>query len=363
VNTRENLRNPRQFVDTLDEVLRKEAATPDDVLVVYYSGHGLQLDGKPQLLSTGVSATARVAEDLRDNAESAQDLLEHMEQSIPNTRVLIIEACRNEPLSGAQGSSQAAKGGIAFQQDDVPNTFVMFANKPGLTTPVRSDYGLRGPFTEALAYALENSSDDITAVFEVARKKTAEISPGQEPMLYHSKNVGPVALKRASPILHDTRAKELLNNAESAYRARAWQEFSAAVSRAKVLASSTELQTRLANESDFVQSVMKAEAAELSQNWPEAAVHWQKARDLFLSREWVAMKAAVAWLLADDLFHGISALAALAARSDSETAVQARRMVADLTTSFPALKADADAAARGVEKKPAVEFEKIQHED
>ena len=136
VTTKENLRNPRQFVEALDDVLKKENATPDDLLLVYYSGHGLQLDGKSHLLSTGVSSAARVAEDLRDNAQSAEDLLAQMERAIPGTRILIIEACRDNVLSAGQGSRQAGRGGFAFQQDDVTNTFVMFANKPGLPTPV-----------------------------------------------------------------------------------------------------------------------------------------------------------------------------------------------------------------------------------
>jgi hypothetical protein len=221
-----------------------------------------------------------------------------------------------------------------------------------------------GPFTEALVYALQNSTGDIQEVYELAVKKTAEISPGQEPGIYQSKTVRPVVLRRESQVVQDTRAKELLNNAEGAYRARAWQEFHAAVTRARALASDALLQQRLTNESDFAQAVMRAEAAETSLNWSEAATNWQKARDLFAIREWVGMKAAVAWLLADDLPRGVQALAVLGAGSDSELAVRARQMVTDLTKSVPALKAEADEAAHATNKIPGgVEFAKIQKEE
>ena len=137
---RENLRGPRQFVDALDEALREGQATPDDVLFVYYSGHGLQLDGKAQLLGTGVSATPQVADDVRANAQSAEALLAHMEHAMPETRILLMESCRDALFSSPQGpDGQTQRAGFAFQQDDVPNTFVMFANKPGQPTPARSD--------------------------------------------------------------------------------------------------------------------------------------------------------------------------------------------------------------------------------
>jgi hypothetical protein len=360
VTTRENLRNPRQFTDALDEVLRKEAATPEDVLVVYYSGHGVQLDGKAQLLSTGVSPTARVAEDLRENAESAEDFLAQMERAIPGTRVLIVEACRNDPLASGQGSGQAPKGGFAFQQDDVPNTFVMFANRPGATTPVRSDYGLMGPFTESLIYALENSDGEIVDVFSTAARKTVEISSDQEPVLYHSKDITRVVLKPEAQHVRDLRAKELLNSAEPAYRAHAWEEFEAAVARAKAFASEALLQERLTREIDFARDVRAAEAAEETARWADAAAGWHKAGELFGAREWVTMKAAVASLLADDLPAGVRELAALAARSDSELAAQAKAMMAELTKAFPELEQVASAVAQDATKLTGQsEFERI----
>ena len=104
VAVRENLRGPRQFVDALDETLREHQAIPDDVLLVYYSGHGLQLDGKAQFLGTGVSAIPQVAEDVRANAQSAEGLLSHMERAIPGTRILVVDACRDCLLLGAPRS-------------------------------------------------------------------------------------------------------------------------------------------------------------------------------------------------------------------------------------------------------------------
>jgi hypothetical protein len=364
VVTKENLRSPRHFLEALDETLKKEAATPEDVLLVYYSGHGLQLDGKSHLLSTGVSATARVAEDLRDNAQSTEDLLAEMERAIPGTRILIVEACRDNVLGGGQGAAQVNRGGFAFQQDDVPNTFVMFANKPGATTPARADYGLMGPFTDSFVLALQTSGGDLLDVFSTAKQKTEEISPGQEPVLYHSKTFTSVVLRPQTGEMQDKRARELLNSAEPLYRARAWDQFTAAVTRGKALAAGEALRRRLEQESEFARHVVEAERAEETQAWAEAAERWRKAADIFAAREWVVMKAAVASLLADDLTRGVQSLAVIGARPSSPLAAQAKQMLADLTREFPALEAVASKAAS--EAPPigaAAEFETLQDKE
>jgi hypothetical protein len=364
VTVKENLRTPRQFAEALDQVLERDAR-PEDVLFVYYSGHGVQLDGKAQFLTTGVSATAQVAEDVRDNAQSAEGLLAQMERSLPGTRILLVEACRNDVFSPrASVGAQAARGGFAFQQDDVSNTFVMFANKPGLPTPVRSDTGLMGPFTEAFLYALQNApTGEILEVYDVAAKKAAELSPGQEPVLYRSRDTVPVVLRRADQKLQDTRAKDLLNAAEPLYGSRAWDQFRLTVNRGRALAADPAVQLRLTQEVAFADLVLAAEAAEGRRRWPDAATSWQTAAELFPAREWVAMKAAAAFLLADDLARAVRSLAVLATQSDSETAAQAKAMLAGLVKAFPEQEAAARKAAEGAARVSGPEFERFQDEE
>jgi hypothetical protein len=362
VTRKENLRNPRQFGAALDQVLAD--ATAEDVLLVYYSGHGVQLDGKSHLLSTGVSGAAQVVEDVRDNAQSTEELLSQMERSLPGTRILIVEACRDDVFSSRAGAaSQPARGGFAFQQDDVQNTFVMFANKPGLTTAARADSGLMGPFTDALIYALQHSTGEILDVYDVAAAKAMESSPGQEPAMYHSKAIDPVVLRRPDLTLQDTRARDLLNDAEALYRDRAWEQFQMTVNRGRVLATDPALQLRLAQEVEFVRLVMEAEAADEARRWADGAGSWQKAADLFPARQWVAMKAACSFLLADDTLRAARCLASVGAQSDIELAVRAKQLLASLVNAFPGLEAEARRAAESTARISGAEFEKYQDEE
>lgn len=365
VTIRENLSDPKQFQDALDEVLRKEKASPEDILLVYYSGHGLQLDGKAQLLGTGVSSTASRAEDVRANAQSAEGMLAQMERAVPGTRIMIVEACRNNAFaSSSDPSGQTPRSGFAFDQDDVPNTVVMFANKPGLPTPARSDYGLMGPFTDSLIYALPNSSGEIKEVFALAAKKTADISPGQEPMMYASKKLDPIVMRPHEGKLLANRAKDLLNDAEIKYRSKAWDDFLMTVKRARILASDDPaLQTRLDQEIKFVGLVMEAQKAQEAHNWKEAAVPWQQAGELFPARQWVTMNAAVAWLMADDLPAATLSLAVLGAQSEGELAQQAKQILQGILTSFPELEAAARKKAQETPKVTAIEFELIKDKE
>jgi uncharacterized caspase-like protein len=360
---KENLRTPRQFAEALDATLREHDATPEDTLLVYYSGHGLQLDGKAHLLGTGASAGARVAEDLRDNAQSAEDLVAQMERSIPSQRILIVEACRDEVFSSRSGLTQSGRGGFAFQQDDVANTFVMFANRPGATTAVRSDEGLMGPFTEALLQALQTGTGEIQEVFEAARRMAMDMSPGQEPVLYKSKVAEPVFLGHGDPDNQDRRARDLLNSAEPLYRARSWEAFRASVKRGRVLATGATLQRRLASEVEFAERILAAEVDESAARWPEAAANWEKAARLFPARPWVQLRSAIAWLIADDVARAMRPLTVVARQAEESLAEQARVMSAALVKAFPALEAEATLDAEAPAPPAGPEFELVEPEE
>lgn len=363
VVVRENLRRPQDFTEALTTALLEEKATSDDILLVYYSGHGVQIDGKSYLLGTGVSDTARVAADTRDSAQDAEKLLFEMETQPPETRIFIVEACRDNFLSAADSAAGRARQGSFAFTEDTPNTFVMFANKPGLQTPARSEYGIMGPFTEALVYALSNSSGEVLDVYRVAAEKTRELSPEQEPEEHHSHTVGKILLRPRDPAVQDKRAKDLLNGAEPLYRRREWSEFLAMVERGRILASNADLQQRFSREAAFARLAREAEGAEAGRKWSEAADRWQKAGEVFPARQWTTMKAAVEWLLAGDTAAGARALAVLSAQSEGETSGKASQMLADLLKAFPALGAEAGKAKQGATRIAEAEFEPVRHQE
>jgi len=181
--------------------------------------------------------------------------------------------------------------------------------------------------------------------------------------MHHSTSVDRVVLRQQEGKLQDDRAEDLLNAAAVQYRDRAWDRFQTFVARGRALASDPELQQRLAREVEFAGLVVTAEKLEDGHKWAAAAADWQKASEMFPARQWVTMKTAVAWLLADDLPRAVRSLAMLTAQSDSEPALQAKQMLADLVKAFPALEADARKIAQETARISGAEFEPVKRKE
>ena len=219
----EDLPRPRDFEDNIRGFLRDENARPEDILLVYDSGHGLQLEGKPQLLGTGVTATSDLTAGLRAYSEPVDRVIDIMEQAAPAARILIVDACRNNPFSGA-----ARRAGVSYQ-NEVEDSYILFADEPGKTVPARSDTEFQSPFTAGLLFALETSAGGLEERFELGRAKTRELSPDQNPQLYKSTK----SANRHKPFLDaggkraadGQSAPQLLDLARKTYEERRWSAF------------------------------------------------------------------------------------------------------------------------------------------
>jgi hypothetical protein len=333
----EDLQRPRDFQEELQTFLVAENATPEDILLVYYSGHGLQIEGKPYLLGTGVKVSGDVSASLREYSESVDDIIKKMEDAAPAARVLIVDACRNNAFA-----LTSRKAGTAFQRS-VEDTYILFADEPGKTVPARTETTLQSPFTAGLLFAFENSDEGLEKRFEIAKEKTRALNPDQAPQLLKS---DPSANRDRGFLDHAGRsaptrsAGKMLNDAEDLYRAGAWTSFRDSVRAARILSSEAALNARLDKEVQFADLVVSAQTAEAAgAKWAEAASAWQKAGSLFASRSWVLEKAALDWLLADRLQDAVSALARLQGSSSQAAADRSAKMLASLIQSYPSLEA------------------------
>jgi len=345
VSVVEDLPRPRDVEDNIRGFLRDENARPEDILLVYYSGHGLQLEGKPQLLGTGVTATSDLTAGLRAYSEPVDRVIDIMEQAAPSARVLIVDACRNNPFSGA-----ARRAGVSFQ-NEVEDTYILFADEPGKTVPARSETEFQSPFTAGLLFALETSTGGLEERFEVGRAKTRELNPDQNPQIYKSAK----SANRHKPFLDaggkraadGQSAPQLLDLSRKSYEERRWSAFEQQLRTARALSTDPQLSARLDREiqfSAFVQAAQEAEADASGPKWAEAAGAWQKAAQLFPTRIWVHEKAALCWLLADHLQEAVALVARLQARSEGSDAARYGAMLDALIKYDPALDAVAKSA-------------------
>jgi hypothetical protein len=216
-----------------------------------------------------------------------------------------------------------------------------------------------GPFTESLVYAFNNSSGEIQELFALAARKTTEISPGQEPVMHMSRKVDRIQMRPQGRKQQDNRAVELLNASEALYRDKVWDQFLATFERAQVLALDPAMQQRCSREVDWVRLVMSAEDSEKKHNWDEAAVSWEKASIIFPARQWAAMRAAVAWLMADRLDDALGTLSRVA-QAEGQFAPQANQILSELSKTYPELALKASNTAQKTSKVSGKEFELLE---
>ena len=157
-----------------------------DVSLVFYAGHGMELDGVNHLLPVD----ARLEHDsvVRYETATLDDVLASTTGA--TLRVVILDACRDNPLArsiertGAQRSM--GRGSFAELNEDLlgNQTLVAYAAKAGTTAA--DGRGRNSPYTAALLEHLEQPLE-IGMLFRRVRTSVLEATGGrQEPHEYHS---------------------------------------------------------------------------------------------------------------------------------------------------------------------------------
>lgn len=97
----------------------------DDVLV-FYAGHGLQVKGVNYL--PAVDANIRVESDVALNSLNLNQLLDRLDEAKSGVRLLLIDACRDNPYSR---SFRSGARGLARVEGAPSGTLMHFATRPG----------------------------------------------------------------------------------------------------------------------------------------------------------------------------------------------------------------------------------------
>ena len=135
--TQSNLRR------TIGNFARSAAAKgPDTVVLVFYAGHGLQVDGENFLVP--VDAQIEREADVPLQAMRLADVMNALSTIHSKSTVVILDACRNNPFSAI---NKTAGRGLAIV--DAPNgSLVSYSTAPG--SEALDGDGLNSPFTAAL---------------------------------------------------------------------------------------------------------------------------------------------------------------------------------------------------------------------
>ncbi|MDA9526046.1 caspase (peptidase) [Bradyrhizobium sp. CCBAU 11434] len=162
-----------------------DATRNADIAVVYYAGHGIEVDGSNYLIP--VDAKLERDTDVYDEALSLDRVLVAVEPA-KQLRLVILDACRDNPFGKTMKRTLASRGigrGLAQVEPASTNTLIAYSAKAGFTA--QDGDGANSPFTIALSKHLTTPGLDVRRAFGFVRDDVLKATGNkQEPFVYGS---------------------------------------------------------------------------------------------------------------------------------------------------------------------------------
>ncbi len=126
VNEQLNL-NARDFRRVMRDFARR-IQDEEGAAVLYYAGHGVQIDGRNYLLPVDINL--RDAEEVKDDSIDIDEVfVSRIERARMNVRIVILDACRDNPFRGTTTRNIRPAGGLA--EMNARGALIAYASAPG----------------------------------------------------------------------------------------------------------------------------------------------------------------------------------------------------------------------------------------
>jgi carboxyl-terminal processing protease len=129
----------------------------------FYAGHGVQMRGENYLIP--VNVRLRKQSDLDVAAVPLDLVLKQMDFAESAVNIVILDACRNNPLS--KNARDVSRGLAEIKQKPI-GSFISFSTAPGEVA--EDGNGANSPYTAALAETILRPGLDLAEVFRAVRK-------------------------------------------------------------------------------------------------------------------------------------------------------------------------------------------------
>src|SRR4051794_16868997 len=147
------------------------ARGPNSVAMIYYAGHGVQLAGENYLVP--VDANVATPNDLTSNSLRLVDLMSTLETIPSRMRIVILDACRNNPFPNVNDAGR----GLAIV--DAPNgSIVGYSTAPG--AEAQDGTGGHSPYTQAFLNVAREPNVPIEQLFKRVRLKVNQTTSGAQ---------------------------------------------------------------------------------------------------------------------------------------------------------------------------------------
>ncbi|MEN9888151.1 MAG: hypothetical protein RL559_188, partial [Pseudomonadota bacterium] len=139
--------------------------------MLYYAGHGLQLDWRNYMVP--VDAQLSQASDVPRHTIDIENVITTFKKSATRMNIIVLDACRDNPFSGKTSGK-----GLA-QLDAPPGTYLAFATSPGNVAEDGDESTGNGLFTQYLLKELQRPAR-IEEVFKRVRFQVRQKSQGRQ---------------------------------------------------------------------------------------------------------------------------------------------------------------------------------------
>ena len=157
-----------------------------DVSLVFYAGHGIEMDGVNYLVP--VDARLERDVDVRYETVTLDDLL--VSTAGASLRLVILDACRNNPLARSMQRTAATRsvsgGSFGNLNEDLLGDETLVAYAAAAGTTAADGRGRNSPYTAALLSHLETPLEILTLFRRVRAQVLASTNGAQRPHEYQS---------------------------------------------------------------------------------------------------------------------------------------------------------------------------------
>jgi uncharacterized caspase-like protein len=203
-----------------------ETARDADIAVVYYAGHGIEVDGTNYL----VPADAKLVSDfdIEDETISLDRVLKALDPA-RRLKLVILDACRDNPFARTMKRTVASRAigrGLAKYEPSMSDTLVAHAAKAGAVA--NDGDGQNSPFAVALTKHITEPGLDLRLAFGRVRDDVLKATNNrQEPFVYGSLGGDTMALvpRGAKPADADAEARIDYELAAQVGTKEAWNSF------------------------------------------------------------------------------------------------------------------------------------------
>ncbi|MGY8677468.1 caspase family protein [Bradyrhizobium sp. UFLA05-153] len=174
VTTAPNLAQNEMRQAISDFAGKVSASGADTVALVFYAGHGLQIDGENYLVPVDLDPKREA--DIPLQGVRLNDLLNTLGALPTRARIFMLDACRNNPFPALNGAGHGLA--IVDTKAGAPGSFISYSTSPG--AEAEDGAGIDSPYTTAALTIAKQPNLPIEEVFKRIRVAVAQSTDGRQ---------------------------------------------------------------------------------------------------------------------------------------------------------------------------------------